>query len=79
MEENMREKAINFLKEFGEQYIKYKISEYSGTVEKIPFDIAVNRFILDFNDFKLFGETLNFDESQAFDMTCALWKKHIIF
>ena len=78
----MREKAIEFLKSVckhdGNACVNYKPVEYRGLIESFSFSDAVEKFLKDFEENKVFCEAYNMDENKAFEMTCNIWKKHVV-
>ncbi len=78
----MKKKAIEFLKDIcqhdGNACVNYKIYEYGNLIESLPFSKAVEKFMTDFEEMKIFAEAYNLDENRAFEMTCSIWKKHIV-
>jgi hypothetical protein len=79
----MREKAVEFLKQFTRDHtdccINYKPYEHGSLVESIPFASAVENFITDYKENYIFLQCFDIEDSdKAFDMTCRIWKTHIV-
>lgn len=78
----MRQNAIDFLKSVckndGNSCVNYQPYENGSLVESISFSQAIDKFMKDYEEMKSFAEGYNLDENKAFEMTCSIWKKHIV-
>lgn len=78
----MKQKAIEFLKDIckndGNSCVNYRPYEHDSLVESISFSQAVDKFMKDYEEMKDFAECFHLNEGKAFDMTCSIWKKHIV-
>lgn len=77
----MRQKAIEFLKSIckndGKSCVNYKPYEYGHLIESIPFSVAVDKFMKDYEEMEAFAECYNLKD-KAFEMTCNMWRKQIV-
>lgn len=77
----MRENAIEFVKKAsnndGNSCVNYKPYEGGNLIVSISFMEAVEKFMQDFEEMKIFASSFGI-ENKAFDMTCSTWMKHIV-
>ena len=77
----MRDKVIEFIKKAsnndGNSCVNYKPYEYGNLIESISFMEAVEKFMQDFEEMKIFASSFGI-ENKAFEMTCSIWREHIV-